>query len=143
MKYNFLLISFIVIIIFLGILWLINNKGNKEGLTGDSETTTSSSAISPSAVESVVTTIESSVNNALSDAGIQTIDKKQFESIMTELNTIVASEADAIKQKAEEDAKHAADIANTVDTTPSIYQANTYFQGLKVQLVLSATCIFT
>lgn len=131
LKINFLVLSFIIILIFLGILWLINKKSNKEGLAPSIiDPATGSAPVSPD-IPALSAGIQGAVNAQLEGAGIQTLNPSDFPDIMDQLQGIITNENDANAAATAAREADAAALTTAVDTTQPSFNNNTYFQGDK------------
>jgi hypothetical protein len=148
-NYKFVVMCFIVILIFLGVLWLINIKGVREGIeegeTSMGATPDTSAAdvvradntmpVPPTASQITAGTaeVQGAVNGALVGLGADpiTLDPVALTNVITEIQQIIDKENAANTAREATAAEHAADITNMIDTTQSIYQGKTYFRGTK------------
>lgn len=147
-KYKFVAMCFIVILIFLGVLWLINIKCAREGLDTPtdpqlaaaseqqkSETVSKDDleSIKPENLNAGAAKVQGAVNGALEDLGVDpiTLDPIVLTQVLSQLQGIIDRENAANTAKAAAAAQKAADITTTIDTTQSIYQGKTYFKGMK------------
>jgi hypothetical protein len=133
-------------------LWLINNKGLKEGnLTLDEankktledakRTADDLRAQEPDGPQAPTTAeqlqllndVQSGVTSALVKNGMPTdaMDLSALNNIMDQLQDITDKENEAIAVKAAQVTQHNADLTTATDTTASLCQGSTYFQGSK------------
>jgi hypothetical protein len=117
LKYSILII--ILILIFLGILWLKYNSHNKEGLDADSAAALSSDILS-------------TVNSKLSAAGVDTAAyTAKIPDILDQVTQLINRESDAADD-AGATGQGPPDFSAVVDTTGSdYYPSKTFFKGSK------------
>ena len=120
MKSKYLIIFLMIILIFLGILWLKYNSSNKEGLDKAKASALSSD---------ILTTVESK----LSSAGVDTSDlASQIPAAMDVVNKIIENESKAIDAEIGATGQGPPDYTTVVDTTGSdYYPSKSFFVGSK------------
>jgi len=146
------MICVIILFIFLGILWFFRYKDNKEGfdvttddpdaaIAENNATAADSSSYSEMAVmpsdektKEIADNIQSAVNKQLSNAGYQQMDPLALEKVVDDINSVIGNEKKSMDEKkaqAKLKAQEASVLTSITDTTPLIFQTNSYFQGTK------------
>ena len=153
-----IVISVIILFIFLGILWLINNKETREGLSFEEdrlkarvdegnrkleelgEEAIEYNALPPASeqVQRVAQKMRDADNSVLAGEGLPQMDPASLTDVMDKLQSIITTELAARKETSVvTPAQHQQALITTSDTytlptlAPSLCQGNSFFRGSK------------